>query len=319
MNISIKTILATLTLALLGTFFNTSAYSAKQESETLFGDAYCLRCHGMKTLSYQDPQSGELVDLYIDENALPHASHGKEKCESCHKGDFEDYPHEIAQEKQAASCPDCHQDKPELKKYRFDKIAVQFEKSVHYQKEPDHFTCYTCHDLHTWQLSNGKQSTATLVDRNNGVCLNCHQARKVLKAPADKTPPPTIQEGHDWLPATGLHMESVRCLECHTPRPGSVIHAIEPARRAEKNCEACHTQDSILLTKLYKYRIEQNKRSAGFINGVVLNDNYIIGMTRHPILDLLGILTVALTGLGVAAHGLGRWIAARRRRDHENH
>jgi hypothetical protein len=144
--------------------------------------------------------------------------------------------------------------------------------------------------------------------------VGCHQ--KTDLAPPIKS---TLEESHTWLPAIGLHMESIRCVECHTPRPGSVVHAIEPASRAEKNCESCHTKDSILLTKLYKYRLQESERSAGFINGVVLSDSYVIGMTRHPILDALGILVVALTGLGVTAHGLGRWIAARRRRDHENH
>ncbi|MBF0455058.1 MAG: nitrate reductase [Magnetococcales bacterium] len=303
-----------LLLLFLGLFLTCSvAFSSPQpKSEPPNTDSYCLRCHGMKTLSYQDPQTGNLVDLSIDETALPHATHGKQPCESCHKGDFDDYPHDIAHEKQATSCPDCHQDKPELKKYRFDKIAIQFNKSVHYQKDPEHFTCYTCHDLHTWQIGQSHEATDKLVAGSNGICLGCH-----TKNSQEPMPTPSITESHDWLPSSGLHLQSIRCVECHTPRPGSIVHAIEPARRAEKECESCHTQDSILLTKLYKYRLGESERKAGFINGVVLNDSYIIGMTRHPILDLLGILMVLFTALGVGAHGLGRWLAARRRRDHD--
>jgi hypothetical protein len=316
MNIDSNNKIFPLLIVLLTTIFINPALGAKEENPTTLGDTYCLRCHGMKTLSYQDPATGNLVDLFIDKTAHSHASHGKQSCESCHKGDFADYPHEIAHDQQANSCTDCHQDKPELKKYRFDKIAVQFDKSVHRQKDPENFTCYTCHDLHSWQISDSSDATANLVSRSNQSCLSCHSpAREAQSRPNTS---PTIAETHAWLPATGLHMEAVRCIECHTPRPGSVIHAIEPARRAEKNCESCHTKDSILLTKLHKYRIQESERSAGFINGVVLNDTYIIGMTRHPVLDLFGILAVVGTALGVTAHGLGRWIAARRRRDHEN-
>jgi hypothetical protein len=314
MNIFNKIKAASLTATLLGILLTNPVFGSDTEKEQTFGDTYCLRCHGMKTLGYQDPQSGKLVDLFVDKTARSHATHAKEQCESCHKGDFEEYPHEIAVEKQANSCPDCHQDKPELAKYRFDKIAVQFNKSIHKQKDPENFTCYSCHDLHSWRIGHNSEATTELVRRSNQTCVECHQAKE-----SHQTQSAAIATTHEWLPANGLHMESVRCIECHTPRPGSDVHAIEPARRAEKNCESCHTQDSILLTKLYKYRMQESENRAGFINGVVLNDSYIIGMTRHPILDLLGIIAVAGTTLGVVAHGLGRFIATRRRRDHENH
>ncbi|MBF0447923.1 MAG: hypothetical protein HQL67_06955 [Magnetococcales bacterium] len=281
--------------------------------------AECLRCHGMKTIGYQDPKTGALVNLHIDQEAFKKATHGKQACTTCHKGDFTEYPHEIAHEKQAASCPDCHQDNPKLARYRFDKVAVQFKKSVHYQKDPKGFNCYTCHEQHSWQLGGSTDRTQDLVGRNNQTCLNCHEKQARAKQEDSTDPGLAIHTPHRWLPSTGLHMKKVRCVACHTPRPGSIIHAIEPARRAEKNCESCHSKDSILLTKLYKYRLQENERNAGFINGVVLNDTYIIGMTRHPLLDLLGILAIAFTTIGVLAHGLGRWIAARRRKKNGDH
>ncbi len=293
-------------------YFGAPVNGAAEESQQL-GDKWCMRCHGMKTIAYQDQVSGKLVDLFIDKSARSHAAHKKQRCENCHKGDFEEYPHDIDGGKPADSCIDCHKDRPDLlKKYRFDKIAVQVAKSVHIQKKVAGFSCFSCHDMHTWRLPDSSQPTSVLVHDSNQSCINCHK-------PKDETQSElaAIAATHDWLPAMGLHMEAIRCIECHTPRPGSVVHTIEPARSAEKHCESCHTQDSILLTKLYKYRIQENERKAGFINGVVLNDSYIIGMTRHPILDLLGILMVAGTALGVTVHGLGRWISAKRRRDHE--
>lgn len=314
MKIEKKKIIAPLLTAIFGLFLTSNTLEAKEATVDYPGDSYCMRCHGMKTIGYQDPKTGQLVDLFIDQKSLPHSSHGEQKCESCHKGDFEEYPHDIARDKQANSCPDCHQDKPELRKYRFDKITVQFNKSVHKQKQLADFTCYTCHDLHSWQIGKVAEKTSELVARSNRGCLKCHSTTENIQGATV-----TISKNHSWLPATGLHMDNIRCVECHTPRPGSIIHAIEPARRAEKNCESCHSKDSILLTKLYKYRISQHERSAGFINGVVLNDTYIIGMTRHPLLDMLGVMIVGLTGLGVTAHGLGRWIAAKRRKSDENH
>ncbi|MBF0358206.1 MAG: hypothetical protein HQL70_06325 [Magnetococcales bacterium] len=301
-------LIALLNILLIGT--STPANSA----QTPEANNNCLRCHGMERLAYQDPKTGNLINLAIDKKKLPHATHGNQPCLSCHKGDFSEYPHDIARDKQANSCADCHQDKPELKKYRFDKIVVQFKKSVHHKKDPDNFNCYTCHDLHSWQLGrNSHEETADLVERSNGSCISCHEKNSQKKINTR-----TIESSHSWLPATSLHINSIRCVECHTPRISSVIHAIEPAVRAEKKCAFCHTKDSILLTKLYKYRLRESERNAGFINGVVMNDSYIIGMTRHPLLDGLGIMLIGATTLGVFAHGVGRWIASRRRKKNES-
>ncbi|MBF0145171.1 MAG: hypothetical protein HQL85_03180 [Magnetococcales bacterium] len=261
----------------------------------------CLRCHGMPTLGYQDPDSGKFINFYVDHEKFSRSDHGRQGCVVCHKGNFTVLPHQPEGGRNHHSCGDCHTGEKLVQRMRLVGIAAQFQKSVHVQRKVKGFDCFSCHNPHESRLENRMRAETDVVRRDNGVCLNCHQEMMA------------VEEKHQVIPKTGMHLAAVRCLDCHTPRPGSVIHAIEPAQRAERNCVACHSRDSILLTKLYKYRLHESEQRAGFINGVVLSDYYVIGMTRHPLLDALGILGVGGALLGVLIHGAGRWFATRRR------
>ncbi|MBF0419030.1 MAG: cytochrome c3 family protein [Magnetococcales bacterium] len=268
-------------------------------------NAWCLRCHGMETLRYQELATGKMRDLHVDAHKFSQSNHGQQGCVTCHKGDFAALPHRPENTDQYHSCADCHTGEKVLQRMRLVGITAQYKKSVHVQRGVPGFDCFSCHNPHESRLEEIKKPEGNIVDRDNDVCLKCHGTRE------------SAEEKHRIIPKAPLHLKEVRCLECHTPRPGSVIHAIEPAARAERTCEACHSRDSILLTKLYKYRLHESERRTGFINGVVLSDYYVIGMTRHPLLDALGILGMGGAFVGVMVHGIGRWLAARRRQNHE--
>ncbi|MBF0108564.1 MAG: hypothetical protein HQL76_05260 [Magnetococcales bacterium] len=263
-------------------------------------NAVCQRCHGMPTLGYSDG-SAAFRDLHVAYETFLRSDHGRQACVSCHKGDFATLPHRPEGITEFTSCADCHQGEKLIQRMRLVGITAQFQKSVHVQRQVKGFDCFSCHDPHESRLENRLQAEADVVGRDNALCLECHRETVAN------------EERHQVIPRPGMHLAAVRCLDCHTPRPGSVIHAIEPATRAERHCVACHSRDSILLTKLYKYRLHESERQLGFINGVVLSDYYVIGMTRHPLLDGLGILGVGGALLGVLLHGAGRWIATRRR------
>ena len=111
-----------------------------------------------------------------------------------------------------------------------------------------------------------------------------------------------------------MHWQKVRCIDCHLSTEDNFLHRILDAEHAVRHCEDCHSANSILLTKLYKYTVQENRQKLGFINSVALNDAYIIGMTRNIILDRLSFTLLGLMLLGLAAHGFGRWYSARRRR-----
>ncbi|MBF0422452.1 MAG: hypothetical protein HQL73_05615 [Magnetococcales bacterium] len=268
-------------------------------------NAWCLRCHGMSTMQYLDPTSGQSRNLHVDSAKFALSDHGRQACVTCHRNQLTDLPHPPATSVHH-SCGDCHRGEKLIQRMRLVGITAQFNKSVHLQRNVPGFDCFSCHNPHESRLEDIARPEADVVQRDNGICSKCHGT---LETNAGK---------HAVIPKASLHLKAVRCLDCHTPRPGSVIHAIEPAARAERTCEACHSRNSILLTKLYKYRLHESEQRAGFINGVVLSDYYVIGMTRHPFLDALGILGMGGALLGVLLHGAGRWLAMRRRTNHES-
>jgi predicted CXXCH cytochrome family protein len=287
--------------------------------------AFCVRCHGMSTLAARDPEHGRLVSYFVDPALLGRSVHGRLSCVACHQGEgFREFPHTadaratrpgavapvpLAAPVLPAASPDdstaavsacggCHNGESSMtQRYRFRRIETQMSKGVH-----RNLRCYDCHDPHQWVLERTMDVQA-VVRQNNAMCVQCH---------AD-----AATQGHRWLPQRDLHWGQVRCIDCHTPRPGSVIHAVQPADRAERQCEACHTRDSVLLGKLYRYRMNEVTQKAGFVNSVVLNDAYVIGMTRNEILDRGSIAAVLLALLGVMLHGAGRWVAGLRRKSHD--
>ncbi|MBF0154626.1 MAG: cytochrome c3 family protein [Magnetococcales bacterium] len=273
-------------------------------------DTYCERCHGMPTLAYRDQRTGRLVNLFVDQGKLAQSSHNRQTCLDCHGTGFKQFPHDAASRLETRHCVDCHMESGRFQRNKFERIEREFLNSVHFQAMPDRFDCFSCHDPHTFQTVPKEGEMSLLVQRDNHICLSCH------KTPAGtslltKRRFATLEAAHNWLPQVALHWRTVRCLECHTPVLGG-NHVILKATYAERDCVACHTRDSILLTKLYKYRAQEDRQKAGFINSAVLNDAYIVGMTRNRWLDRASLALIGLTLLGVTAHGLGRWLAARK-------
>ena len=107
---------------------------------------------------------------------------------------------------------------------------------------------------------------------------------------------------HDWLPNTMMHWGKVRCIDCHLSTSNTYMHQILDADQAVKHCEDCHSANSILLTKLYRYKMHESREKYGFLNSVALNEAYIIGMTRNVILDQLSFLIMGAMAMGIGVH-----------------
>ncbi len=150
----------------------------------------------------------------------------------------------------------------------------------------------------------------------NETCLSCHGNNKLfltkkdaesweVKANKDVFVPlkPAPPERHSWLEQPELHLKKVDCLTCHDPSLKSPI----------KDCQQCHTKDSILLTKAEgapKYSL----KSWNFTNKELIErGNYVVGSNKIPALDLAGILLIILTFAGCAIHGTLRFISRRRK------
>ena len=280
---------------------------------------WCLRCHGMATLSDRDPTTGEIIDLSVDREAFVHSNHGELACQDCHDDTgFQAFPHSEAARRTRLHCLDCHdpKDDPKFARYRFPEIEAEFKRSVHFREHPQAFDCFTCHDPHAFEIADKARFTAEVIAQDNGMCLQCHTAPQRLSVLAPERRFPDLDAIHSWLPKPDLHWRAVRCVECHTPATasGRMSHTVLGKDKAERNCVVCHTTDSLLLTKLYRHRKTEEVETAGFVNAVMLNDAYIIGATRNAVLDWLTYLLVGGTALGVAGHAAARVYFAGKRR-----
>jgi len=64
------------------------------------------------------------------------------------------------------------------------------------------------------------------------------------------------------------------------------------------------------MHSLYKFQ-SQEERKAGFVNGVILNDTFVIGANSSPLLDIVSILLLLATLGGIAIHVIFRIIKLR--------
>ena len=267
----------------------------------------CLRCHDMATLATRNAD-GSVHSVSVDSTLFTASNHGRLSCVRCHAStDVLVYPHG-ADATPAMTCLTCHGgEEPVMREMRFDQIQAEFDSSIHASCEcPDAsngFTCFTCHDPHVFRIS-GDPSLATIASQN-ALCFQCHGNPDVFSRIAGKSAA-ELNEVHQWLPARQNHWQHVRCLDCHTSyTPPNRSHLVMAKERAVSNCEACHTANTLLATKLYLSNDETGNQ-AGFLNAAVFNDSYVIGATRNMWLDLFGVLIVGGSIFGVAGHYIGR-------------
>lgn len=268
---------------------------------------YCLRCHGMETMG-QVEALGRIRSLRVDAADFAASVHGDKNCVFCHYG-FNDFPHsERAVTRRKPRCTSCHRGE-KYESWGFEPIREEFEASVHVAKLGEDFTCFACHNPHTFDPSRESRTIPLTVEYSNAICMECHNDRKqmtdrfgVSTGPLDIT--------HAFLPNRAAHWRTVRCLDCHTaPNERMVSHQVLPKAEAVRNCVECHATESRLMSKLYLHRVEEERQTAGFVNSVVLNDAYVVGMTRNKYLDWLSIILAIITMLGIALHAFGRYLA----------
>ena len=275
----------------------------------------CLRCHANYHYEFPNSDSSrvirkELCSNYVIDTTLFYSSNHKTfKCTDCHSEDFSTYPHNASlKAEQNYACMDCHAGDEAYSKYHFEEINTHFENSIHYKADKDAFTCWQCHDPHTYK-TNARVShnvTKTVLYDNN-ICLGCHANinRMEVLTTKDKT---NIVEKHDWLPNQELHFKNVRCVECHARQNDTLLvsHKILPKSKAVHLCAECHSQNSLLMASLYKYKVKQNRQQFGFINSVILNESFVIGANRNYYLNVISIALAIITLSGIIIHLLLR-------------
>ena len=285
----------------------------------------CFACHSQAAI-HNPPRPG--LDLSVlskmtnspAPETYPGSNHGKVACTQCHGRVYDDYPHPEGAREKRSDCAECHASKVM-------RIEQQFDASVHAVRLRDRFTCSTCHDPHRDLIAYRLVDPRRIVAQDNRHCLGCHDSDAAFARtlghllPAESASPkarPDIDRIHAWLPNTRLHWASVRCVECHTPAGKTLSHEILAKDRAERQCVACHSQDSALKARLYRHLQKEENERLGFFNSIILTHAYVLGATRNPLLDAVVGGLFALTVLGILVHAAGRvlgWLLRRRRKD----
>lgn len=299
-------------LILILLFFAVLEPFAQEEVTLTESSRACLECHGSmyykRYNSFTEVHENKFMNPHfiVDSVEYLQGVHKQFACYDCHNPDYETYPHaaELKLEPQY-SCLDCHGGDEMFAEFYFDEIALEVEKSVHYKKFGMAFNCEKCHDPHTYKLMarSNEMSIRQLVAKNNETCITCHSDldHYHLLSTDDK---PELSQTHSWLPNQSLHFNSVRCIECHTPVDDTLMvsHQVLKKDEAVRKCKECHGKNSLLSSKLYKYRAKEVRTEAGFYNAIVLNEAYVIGANRNKYLNNISLVIFGLTLGGIIVH-----------------
>ncbi len=246
-----------------------------------------------------------LVDsiLYYDQN------HKSFDCIDCHSYEYETFPHDNElQMEPIPTCFDCHEGDDATADFKFEKINVEFQESVHSTKHSDAFTCWMCHNPHSYKINaRNNENIKGIIIYDNNICLSCHaDINKYQLVSSDKKP--NIIEKHDWLPNQSAHFSHVRCIECHTDTITSILiaHQIQDKDKAVRKCVECHSQNSMLMSSLYKFQAKEKRDKYGFFNAAILSDSYIIGANRNFYLNVVSGLIFGFIFLIIIIHAVLR-------------
>ena len=268
----------------------------------------CLKCHGQAKYEYTNEKLGRQVkalmcsERIIKREEFYDSNHKSFSCTDCHSEQYTTFPHpgELRME-QKLICLDCHGGDEKFAQYHFEEIDSEYRKSTHFKLEQDGFSCWKCHNPHSYKISvRNSTNLKETIAYDNAICLNCHSDFNNFQLLTDRGEIDLIKK-HDWLPNQAVHIANVRCIECHTKINDSipVAHQIRPKAEAVKRCNECHSKNSILMASLYKFESKAQRRD-GFFNGIILNESYVIGANRNQYLNLLSLI-ILIGVLGVIA------------------
>lgn len=278
----------------------------------------CLKCHGESKYILRDESMEREItqsmcpDRIIDRDEYYSMMHKSFACLDCHSYEYEVFPHALELRlEQPFTCLDCHGYDETYAQYHFEDIEVEFQASAHMTANPDHFTCWKCHDPHSYRtfVRDDEKSVKEAIAYNNSICLSCHSNFSRFELLTERHEI-DILETHSWLPNQAIHFKNVRCIECHTSTSDSILvaHHVQTVDMAVRKCTKCHSSNSILMGSLYKHQAIESRGKLGFVNAVILNEAYVIGANRNMVLSFAGVLIFLLTLVGISVHIVARII-----------
>ncbi len=288
-------------LTLLAVFLSLQLLIISQEKSDDFiehssENSVCFNCHGGSTYSYYNENLDRNVTkrmnpyFQIDSVLYYEQNHSSFECIDCHAYDYKSFPHDNELQMEVKpDCLDCHEGDDGTLGYNFELIYDEFHESVHSTKHSEEFTCWMCHNPHSYKINarNNENISETVVYDNN-ICLSCHADINKYQLITSKKNPNVI-DMHDWLPNQIAHFAHVRCIECHALNSDNILiaHQVKPKNEAVKKCVECHSSNSILMASLYKFQAEEKRNKFGFFNAATLGDSYIIGANRNYYLNVI--------------------------------
>ncbi len=300
-----------------------AAANAEEVELLLDEDAQsCLECHSNMHYELEDPQTGDVVtmkmydEIRIDPQDFLTSTHGHFTCIDCHSMDYEIHPHPIeAKFDFQYSCLDCHGSGDQFAAFNFQTIEEEFQLSVHGDHHIDNFSCWSCHDPHTYTLTAREGGDIVdIVAHNNAMCLDCHGDISHYEVLIERQLTNMLSK-HDWLPNQSLHFRKVRCIDCHAQVNDDILvaHHVLPADEAVKACVDCHSTNSILMASLYKHQVQERRNKYGFFNASITHEAYIIGANRNYYFNLISAVIFGLVLLGIAIHATLRFVHNRKK------
>jgi len=270
----------------------------------------CFKCHNQRVYEYTNEILGRQVkalmfsERIVDRNRFYQSNHKSFSCTDCHSEEYTKFPHagELRME-QIYNCIDCHGGDEKFARFHFEEIEAEYKKSVHFKLQEEGFSCWKCHGPHDYKISirNHTNLKETILYDNN-ICLNCHANFSHFQLLSEKEEI-SILKKHEWLPNQATHYKSVRCIECHSEINDTILvsHLIKPKEEAVKRCNECHSQNSLLMSTLYKFESKEQRKD-GFFNGIILNQSYVIGANRNEYLNIISLVISALIILIIGVH-----------------
>lgn len=277
----------------------------------------CLKCHGHRTYYYYNERverdiKERMNPYFIIDSALYYQSnHRNFVCTDCHSYEFEQFPHpgELRMEEKF-TCLDCHGGDEDYAQFHFERMDEEFHNSVHSTKHSEDFTCWMCHNPHSYRINaRTNENILETIRYDNDICLSCHadlNKYMLISTMAN----PNILDKHEWLPNQALHFLNVRCIECHAEIKEDILiaHNVQPKEKAVRLCVECHSQNSLLLASLYKYQAIESRSKLGFVNSAILNNSYIIGANRNYYLNMISLVVFGCVIVGIIIHGTLRYL-----------
>jgi predicted CXXCH cytochrome family protein len=275
----------------------------------------CLACHGHKQYFYFNEMAGKTVKermnpyYVIDSADFYYSNHRSFRCTDCHSTEYSVFPHsgELRMEPRYV-CMDCHEGDENTAQYKFEAIQEEFLKSVHSTRHSEEFTCWMCHNPHSYRINvRTSGNLKETIRYDNEICLSCHADIDKFQLLTERDNP-NISEVHSWLPNQVRHFSSVRCIECHTEVQDNLLvaHNIKEKKNAVRRCAECHSQNSRLMASLYKYQVREERNTMGFFNASILKHAYIIGANRNYYLNLISWIVLGSVFGGIFIHAFLR-------------